>query len=451
MARKPNLILFVTDQQGADMMSCAGNPWLKTPAMDELGRRGIRFEHAYCSNPVCLPSRVSLFTGRFPSDYGIRSNSLRNCTMSDDAAQESLGAVLAKAGYDLYYGGKIHLPKAIHPEAMGFNYFTRDEREELARLSAEIVRRPHSRPYCLVVSLINPHDICLMAIRDFPYDKLCQLFVKKLTTEIATLDEALKLPEGMDEDEFFATCCPPLRENHQPQEDEPEAIRMLLQQRPFKWAARTRYTEREWRLHRWAYCRLTERVDREIGIVLDALDQADDAENTLVMFTSDHGDMDGAHAMEHKTAFYREAVKVPFIVSGPGIEPGKVDTQHLVSNGLDILPTLADYAGVAAPAGLRGRSLRPLLEGSGEVSWRDVVRAESEFGRMVASTRYKYARYEAGASAEQLYDMEVDPGETRNFAHDPEYQSILADMRSAFEREFAGFSLPFDPDQFETV
>ena len=111
----------------------------------------------------------------------------------------------------------------------------------------------------------------------------------------------------------------------------------------------------QWRLHRWAYCRLTERVDREIGQVLQALREAGLEEKTLVVLTSDHGDMDGSHRLEHKSMFFEEAARVPFIVSLKGVtKPGLVDNQHLVSSGLDLIPTLCDFAGIKPPAGAAG-------------------------------------------------------------------------------------------------
>ena len=120
--------------------------------------------------------------------------------------------------------------------------------------------------------------------------------------------------------------------------------------RPFQAYTREKYTQNQWRLHRWAYCRLTEMVDREIGTVLDALKEAGLQENTLIVFTSDHGDMDSAHKLEHKQVLYEESVRVPFIMSYAGrIPAGVIDDTHLVSNGLDLLPTLCDYAGIKTP------------------------------------------------------------------------------------------------------
>jgi len=429
MAR-PNILFICTDQQSANMMSCAGNRWVNTPAMDSLATDGMRFERAYCTNPVCAPSRFSLMTGRMPSAIGMRSNEAGHIAAVPEAIRErGLGWVLRDAGYETAYGGKVHLPK-MGPPDLGFEVITRNERDGLSDACAEYLRAPRDKPFLLVASFINPHDICYMAIRDFAGTEQAKRLVERGTTELARLDRALELPPGVNEAEFFEKHCPPAPPNFEPQEDEPEAIRLLLAQRPFKQNAREKWPEERWRLHRWAYARLTEMVDRQIARVLEALRDSGQARNTVVVFTSDHGDMDAAHRMEHKTALYEAPCRVPLIVCQPGVTPpGAVDRTHLVSNGLDLLPTLCDYAGVAPPPDLEGASFRALAEGCEPDQWRSSLPIESEIGRAVVTQRHKYILYDEGASREQLMDLEADPFETRNAAQDPENQAVLAECR----------------------
>jgi arylsulfatase A-like enzyme len=167
-------------------------------------------------------------------------------------------------------------------------------------------------------------------------------------------------------------------------------------------------------------------VDKEIGIVLDALRDAGPEDNTLIVFTSDHGDMDSAHRMEHKSVLYEESVRVPFIMSYKGrIHTGMVDDTHLVSNGLDLLPTLCDYTGIEVPKGLHGRSLRPLAEGKNTKQWRDFVVSESQNGRMLQTGRFKYCIYDSGRHREQLIDLKRDPGEMKNLAKVDGYKDVL--------------------------
>ncbi len=294
MNKKPNILLILTDQQSAEMMSCAGNPYLNTPAMDSLASSGVRFEKTYCTNPVCVPSRFSLMTGRMPSEIALRSNedSHIQC-IPEDIKEKGLGYLARKAGYDPAYGGKVHLPK-MSAEDIGFNNITDDERKELAQVCADFIKEKREKPFFLVASFINPHDICYMAIRD---ENPNAEFFKYVVKELEALDEALKLPENMSEEEFFNKYCPPLPDNFEPQEDEPEAVDYLLNQRTFKKKAREEYSEKRWRLHRWAYCRLTEMVDTQIGQVLDAVKASGKDEETVIIFTSDHGDMDSAHRL----------------------------------------------------------------------------------------------------------------------------------------------------------
>jgi choline-sulfatase len=434
---RPNILLILTDQQSATLMGCAGNPHVRTPAMDSLATSGTRFDRAYCTNPVCVPSRFSLMTGRMPSEVGLRSNRSKHIeAIPEGILRAGPGWLLRQAGYRCVYGGKVHLPK-MRPEQLGFEILTADERDGLAAACADFIHQPHDAPFLLVVSFINPHDICYMAIRDFGETDLDRLLIERGETELATLDQALDLPEGMSRGEFLETRCPPLPPNFEPQADEPEAIRGLLAERPFRRRAREEWPPERWRMHRWAYVRLTERVDAQIGRVVDALRASGTDRDTVVLFTSDHGDMDAAHRMEHKTAFYDEAARVPLIIRHPGCTPpGAVDAAHLVSNGLDLVPTLCDYAGVEAPADLRGLSLRPLAEGREPEAWRDAVPLESQIGRGIVAERFKYLLYDEGENREQLIDLAADPHEMRNAARDPAAQRVLAELRERFHAAF---------------
>jgi arylsulfatase A-like enzyme len=171
-------------------------------------------------------------------------------------------------------------------------------------------------------------------------------------------------------------------------------------------------------------------VDSQIGQVLAALRETGLDRNTLVVFTSDHGDMDASHKLEHKSVFYDEASRVPFIVSWKGVtKPGWVDKEHLISTGQDLIPTLCDFAGIPTPASLKGRSVRVLAEGRSPTSWRETQVAENGESRMLRSARYKYVVYAAGARREMLTDMVTDPGEMKNLATDPAFAPVLKDHR----------------------
>ena len=432
---RPNILFIMTDQQHAGMMSCTGNTWLKTPALDRLAASGMRFERAYACNPVCVPNRFSLQTGLMPSAIGMgQNNDSKRAAVTDVMIQQSLGRLFQKADYETVFGGKVHLPQKMKGvQNLGYRNLTSDRRQGLADACAKFIKAEHTRPFFLFASFINPHDICYMAINDFSRtqgkapvantdSKICE----------AVLDRARKTG---DINAFVKANCPGLPANHGVPEAEPECIaQKYVNPRPFQAYTREKWTQNQWRLHRWAYCRLTEMVDKEIGTVLDALREAGLEDSTLIVFTSDHGDMDSAHKLEHKQVLYEESVRVPFIMSYRGVIPqGIVDDTHLVSNGLDLLPTLCDYAGIETPEGLHGRSLRGVARGKDIREWRDFVVSESQSGRMLRTGRFKYCIYDSGKHREQLIDLKNDPGEMQNLAEVEDYKDVLNTHRQLLQ------------------
>jgi choline-sulfatase len=372
-------------------------------------------------------------TGVLPSRIGMEANEdmrRAKAKVTDDILQHSLGRVFRAAGYETAYGGKVHLPMTL--DAIGFDCVSKDERAELAQDCTAFLRKPHEKPFLLVASFINPHDICYMAIESFAQaqgKKAGAASPSQRPPHQIALDEAMQLPEGMAADQFYRNVCPPLPANFAIPAGEPEAVRRV-DPRDFRFYVREHWSPEQWRLHRWAYCRLTERADAEIGTVLQALRDAGLEENTLVVFTSDHGDMDSAHHLEHKSVLYEEAARVPFLVTLRGVtQPGLVDREHLVSTGLDLIPTLCDFAGIAAPPGRAGRSVRAWAEGRRPQAWRESLVVEGNVSRMIRSARFKYTVYDAGKPREVLIDLEADPGEMNNLAQDAAYLQTLQDHR----------------------
>ena len=166
-------------------------------------------------------------------------------------------------------------------------------------------------------------------------------------------------------------------------------------------------------------------VDGEIGRVLQALEETGLDRNTLIVFTSDHGEGMAQHQLARKQTAYEASARVPLMVSWPGhVLENTTDATHLVT-GMDIMPTVCEYAGIAPPAKMRGKSLKPLLEGR-SVPWHSYIVMEipTNAGRMVRTERYKYITY-LDDPVEQLFDMQDDPGETVNLAASSRYTSIL--------------------------
>jgi arylsulfatase A-like enzyme len=178
----------------------------------------------------------------------------------------------------------------------------------------------------------------------------------------------------------------------------------------------------DFRLYLHDYYRLVEDVDRNIGGLLSALNDSGLASNTLVAFASDHGEGMGAHRWVQKAAFYEESVRVPLVFSAPFLPRRPVKDHTSLASLIDIFPTFCDFAGIAAPSGLSGASLRPAIE-SGvafarpfAVSEQGIFGAPDREGRMLRTLRHKYVAYNGGDRPEQLFDLKTDPGETRNLA-----------------------------------
>ena len=414
--RKPNILFIVTDQQHAGMMSCARNEWLKTPAMDSLAQDGIRFERAYCSNPVCVPSRTSMATGVMSCRLGADNNGtgMSIQKLPTEVNENSLGKIMKRAGYDTFYGGKVHMCNALAPKNAGYDKYYRDSRDLLPAACVDFMKQKRESPFFAVASFINPHDICFAHLAHNGKDRQGVL---------ALHEKASSLPLQQ---------LPPLPDNHAIQLNEPEAIEAHLSPKATTPAItmRREYDERAWRVNRWIYHRLTEQVDGHIGAILDGLKQAGLEENTVVIFTSDHGNMDASHRLASKGVFYDESVRVPLILKyKPSIPASRTDSTHLVSTGLDLLPTICEYAGLEPPKHLLGKSLRPLADDRSVDNWRTYVASENHYTRMIRSRRYKYCAFDDRNSKESLVDMEKDPGELRNLVDDPSSQKVLTEHR----------------------
>jgi arylsulfatase A-like enzyme len=411
---RSNILFIMTDQQHAGMMSCTGNKWLKTPAMDSLAQDGVRFEKAYCANPVCTPSRTSMATGVMPGRLGAFDNGsgMRKAVIPNEVDKNSLGKIIKRAGYDTFYGGKVHMCSELDPRKAGYDEYFRDQRDKLPGACIKFMKKKRNKPFFAVASFINPHDIC------FAYSA----YKGKGRNNMASVDKLYKQALSLPLDQL-----PPLPENYAIPQDEPEAIEAHLNPKAVTPAItmRQKYDEKQWRIYRWIYCRLTEQVDKQIGRILDGLKEAGLEKKTLVVFTSDHGNMDASHRLASKGLFYEESVKVPLIMMYKGVIPAQQNKEHLVSTGLDILPTLCDYAGIKPPAHLLGKSLRDIAEGKPAKSWRPYVASENAWGRMIRSKRFKYCIYDSGQNRESLVDLENHPGEMHNVANNPKYKKQL--------------------------
>ncbi|HEY2572610.1 MAG TPA: sulfatase-like hydrolase/transferase [Verrucomicrobiaceae bacterium] len=415
---KLNVLFIMTDQHVSDAMSCRmGDKYLKTPALDSLAANGMFFTRAFAANPICMPSRNAIFTGRYPHETGVTANIPATLNAKEFV---NMGTYFRRAGYETAYAGKWHLCyKEQDVDTHGFESVAgKGKDSEIAEKAVNFIRQKHDRPFLLGASFVNPHNIC----------------------EVARGEPLSNGPVG---DPPPPDQLPPAPANLPAPQNEPDSMTVMRQSYH---ATDTfpvgNFTPQKWRELRWAYYRLIEKVDAEIGKVLGALRESGLEGNTLVIFTADHGECAGAHGFNQKTVFYEESAGVPLIVSLKDVTP-KSSSDKLVNTGIDILPTMLDFAGMEKPAKLPGMSLRAIATGQPLNAWRDYVVVGNNMvqggavgllrpvteGRMLRTARYKYCVFMFGNQRESLVDLEKDPGEMTDLAADPASHDVLLQMR----------------------
>jgi len=414
--KKPNILLIMTDQQSADALSWRiGKRYVNTPTMDAIASEGTFFSRAYCGNPLCIPSRTSIFSGLYPHQTHVQTNGdAKNFPV---AKSRCMGTILKEAGYDTGFIGKWHMgfpEKDRNTHGFDLTIVKNNGFDpEVAVHAEEFLSLKREKPFLLVTSFIDPHNICEWARGD-------------------------KLPDGEVGDPPPPDLLPPPVKNTQPMEGEPDIMSLMRKSyQSSRMFPVGNFDQKKWREYLWAYYRMIEKVDALIGRVIRALRTSGEYHDTVIVFTSDHGDCQGAHGWNQKTVFFDEASRVPLIITTPGGSKNRV-CDRLVNTGVDILPTLCGIAGIAVPRDLPGLAL---MNGNRviEEDPRDYVVVQNRMvqgepidgrkpepnGRMIRSKRYKYCAYDTGERRESLVDMEKDPGETVNVAGKKEYQRVL--------------------------
>ena len=453
MPTRPNILIFMTDQEQADVVA-ADHPCL-TPNADRLAANGIRFTQAYTPTAHCCPARATFMTGLYPSRHGVFNNV---CTPTAIHYGLNKGVVtfselLHAAGYNLTLCGKWHVSVEEGPANRGWeeravtavkgtlHSRSIDQwREGTVDLEGGPRRRGHVvRPgwgdYVLYDTLpdggpkgyeaLHDYQVVNAAVaalgelsaRDTPW---C-LFVGPIGPHDPFKAPA-KFTKLYDPDQI------PLPASYRDALD--DKPRILQRQRRQLWDQLSEDEVRESIAHYWAYCTLE---DALLGEVLDALDATGQADDTLVIFLSDHGDYAGAHGLYLKgVAAFREAYHIPCIMRWPkGINnPGRSVDEFVTL--ADFAPTFLDIAGVTAPDDLSGRSMAPFLRAEQPAGWPDAF--YSQFNgvelyytqRMVATKAYKYVYN--GFDFDELYDLRRDPHEMVNVAEQEEYQTVKHEL-----------------------
>lgn len=405
---RPNILLVMADQHPAHLLSAVGASHLSTPSLDALSASGTHFTRAYTTFPLCVPARASMITGRMPHQLGLSGNTGGGVEPARDP--RSMGHALRTLGYDTAYAGKWHALQPSAELADGFDIVAPFGDRGLADAAADWLRdrAGSDRPFAFVVSFDDPHSICEYARNQpMPYG------------------DVGPMPPVRD--------LPPLPTNHAPAEYEPQVLRQEQDRAATAYGA-SQFGPDDWRRYRYTLARLVERADAHVGTVLDALAEAGLAQDTVVIYTSDHGDGDASHRWNQKTALFEETSRVPLIVRDPRRDTQPATCAELVSVGLDLLPTMLAVAGVLpATDGI------DLVEvGSGARGHASVV-VETCFdrpagagtvGRALITPRHKYVVYGWGAHREQLFDLTHDPGEQRNLAMESAHDELLEEHRA---------------------
>ena len=415
-AGAPNLLIVFSDDHRADHLGVTGAvPFLQTPVLDSLASDGVRFDNAYVTTALCSPSRATLLTGQYASRHGVQNN-LSAWTPGTPSFFDSLAA----AGYRCAYIGKWHMPGDL-PDLPGVEHFvtfTIEEGQGVYRdcpLIVDGVETP--RPGTYVSADLT--DLALTWLHDGDDRPYCLVVAHKAVHhEFEPPDDLLGLYDDVEID----------------LPDEAFTYQTLLDRNVWEGTAGRLQTSYR------RYCETLLGLDREIGRLA-----ARDADNTVLIYTSDNGYSWGEHVLTGKRWAYDDNIKVPLIVRWPeGVaSPGTVIEEPVLN--IDIAPTLLDIAEVPIPATMQGRSFAPLLRGDG-VDWREDVFYEyfADFpyqvppSQAVRTDRWLYVEYDRGLPPE-LYDTVSDPAQRANLIEDPahavtrqELSQRLAELRREF-------------------
>ena len=436
MPDRPNVLILMSDHTNAQ--SLAPGSQCLSPNCDQLAAEGVRFARCYTTNAICSPARASLMTGTYPSTHG-----MWDCTHTQRRQWVNVSDRLvyfsqrfAEAGYATGYFGKWHVEQTFELEPFGWQESSHERDKDKVHavfpkaipgtevkvakegyndllLAAagrdedcpthpafdrgiDFIRRSAAggKPWCCFVSAAEPHDPYIPPRRFLDmYD------VPNIRTSPTLRDE----PAG-----------------------KPEVVRRMQ-------ALWRELTDEQWKFISAAYWATITFLDSEAGRLLDVLGQIGQYDNTIIVVTSDHGDMLGAHGLHTKgigTA-YEEVYNIPLILAGPGV-PARGQDDDTLTSLVDVGPTLLDLCGLSPLPTAHGRSLRPVLKGAADPStWRDAF-AEFFGQRFVYTQRlvwhwpWKYVFSPGGV--DELYNLAADPHETVNLAGDPAYRDVLVGM-----------------------
>ena len=423
-AKRPNILFIFTDDQPQICMGCMGDKLIQTPNMDRLAADGVLFTNAFVTTAICCSNRACILTGQHMRRHAVRDFQV---PLSAEAFAQTYPALLRKARYRTGYMGKFAVgwpkPEIRHlslpadqfdfwfgfPQTINFRQEVDGKVRYLTTLmeekAVEFLRtNPPDRPFCLTVAMKEPHGPWNYYDADVP-DPYQDAHIPPPPT--FTLKHYQAQPEFI-RDSLNGGSGPVWFKN-------PEA----------------------YQAHARTFYRLITRADLALGRIMAALKDAGLDENTVVIYSSDHGSMLGAHGLVGKWLMYEESIRVPLIIRDPRL-PAKLRGRRCekMALSIDLAPTMLALAGVPVPKAMQGHDLTPLLREE-PVSWREDWYYEHVYNTKpprrpiakcegVRTDRWKYTRYpEIQPPYEQLFDLKDDPREEHNLVGDPAHAQTL--------------------------
>ncbi|MCX8495123.1 MAG: sulfatase [Akkermansiaceae bacterium] len=438
-------VLFIIADDLNTFLGCYGDPRAKTPNIDRLAARGVRFDRAYCSQPLCGPSRNSILTGLYPNSTGILANA--QIFRQSIPNQISLPQAFRNQGWFAARVGKLYhydVPKSIgtagHDDPASWEVQMNpagvdhlEEENKIVSLSPgnfgatlswyasprtdadhtdgkvaseaewilERCAKQQDRPFFLAVGFFRPHTP-FVAPKSPYFD------------EYAEAD--MPIVAGVKED----------------QADLPPAA---LASRK---AEEEKMTDTQRRRAMQGYYASISFMDAQVGRVIETLDRLNLTDNTVIVFTSDHGYHMGEHGLWQKRSLFEESTRVPLLIVAPGVIPQAAVAKSPISQ-VDLYPTLAGLCGIKAPSNLQGQNLIKMFTDPSEVG-RGWAVTQGTHGYSLRTTRWRYTEWDEGKQGRELYDHDADPKELRNLARDPALEQVVKalseQLRSAVKTTF---------------
>jgi arylsulfatase A-like enzyme len=469
---KKKVLWITTDEFRPDCLGATGNPLIQTPNLDRLAREGLLIRNAFCQGSPCAPSRSSLHTGRYLCSTGVLDNMTPLADAHDNLAMHlaTHGCKPAIAGYNDYACDPGILPDGHpHQTSLNYDYFLPgyevvlkhdyDSPEWYAWLRKQGYPENMCNRETMYAHQIPPEGRGTHLPLHFPAHYKAEHSEARFVTETAIS----YLRDRENESWFFSLnyvkphgpyiCPAPYHALYGPQ-DMPEPTRRqneLANNHPYisrcrnDWGQTELAVENEWRELRACYCGMITELDHCIGILFDYLKESGQWENTLIIFTSDHGSYLGDHYLAGKPHFYDAAIRVPMILRDPSPE---ADTTRGTQSdgfaeGVDIAPTICSFLGIPPHPRFQGKSMLPYLRSAPDATLKSEIFYEFYYYNLLRDTtgvcpeecrlwlvrddRYKYVQFGEASMPAQLFDLRRDPGEFENLAALPEYAPIVAD------------------------